>query len=467
MSLLWRRGAIASLIALGLVAFLAAAFLFAGRLHASPSLAFSWLSCGVVLCVAAPLLFDGRKFSHALIFSTIAVLVALSLTEASPPVWFYSAPVFALSACVCTAVAWITRERQPDPTLADYYDAAVKARRIRDNAAQREIVDTLDDLRTAFRRYERRRRMPWAFLLKPPPGVYLHGPAGQGKSFLLDGMFDTTPSRAKHRYHFHDLVAELSDAAHEHANFRRAAKGMVDRASLVMIDEVNVLDPATALMYVRLMHIWWRMGCVVCISSNQSPQQLFKGIAVPAKELELFFASLEKNTQVDRLDVGEDYRLQKLGAQDLYQYPITEATEQRTKAIVELLAESPLENTPIQINGRQFSNRLHAAGVAWFDFKELCETAMSYRDYLSLVEMFPNLVVSNVPRMLDEDPARRFAWLVEIFYDRRKRLILSAQVPINELFAPELSSRGTDMDFVKIQSRLIEMQSSEYDYTLV
>ena len=105
--------------------------------------------------------------------------------------------------------------------------------------------------------------------------------------------------------------------------------------------------------------------------------------------------------------------------------------------------------------------------MAWFEFHDLCETPLSYSDYIELVDRYPSLIVSEVPRLVDEDPARRFAWLVELAYDRKRRLILSAHEPVAQLFAPGLSSTGREVDFQKVTSRLTEMHSSEYDYTLV
>ncbi len=463
MSLLWRRAAITGFVLSGLIAVCWAVFT-----DAAPT-AFAQIGCGAALTLGVLLVFDGRLLSHAALFSLIALACTTSIVLEAGVV------MSALSIGACTtgigsaAIAWLIREKDPEPSLSDYYTAAVRARRIRDNAAQQDIVATLDGLRRDFRRYERRRRMPWAFLLSAPPGIYLHGSAGQGKSFLLDGMFDTLPSRAKHRFHFHDLVANLSDELNRSGDvpFKRVARQLANRASLVLIDEVNVLDPATAVLFMRLMHAWWRMGCVVCISSNQSPHQLFKGVVVPPDQLGRFFEGLERCTSVHKLEAGEDYRLQKLSAADLYQHPIGERTDVRLQAIVELLAETGLTSDPYIINSRAIACRAQAVGIIWFEFDALCRAPLSYRDYRDLVATFPNLIVSNVPQLTEEDPARRFAWLVEIFYDKRKRLILSAHAPVAELFTPGLSSSGKDVDFVKIQSRLVEMQSSEYEYTLV
>jgi cell division protein ZapE len=120
----------------------------------------------------------------------------------------------------------------------------------------------------------------------------------------------------------------------------------------------------------------------------------------------------------------------------------------------------------VQVGDRLVVCQQQALGVAWFDFADLCGGAHSYEDYLALAARYPNLLVSDIPQISQPDQARRFAWLVEIVYDARKRLILGAHVPRDELFASTLSSKELDIDYVKILSRLAEMQSSEYNYSL-
>jgi cell division protein ZapE len=150
----------------------------------------------------------------------------------------------------------------------------------------------------------------------------------------------------------------------------------------------------------------------------------------------------------------------------LYQYPEDAATSGRFLDIVELLAESLLSAEPIKIGDRLVPCQQQALGVAWFDFADLCGGPHSYEDYLALAARFPNLLVSGIPQISQLDQARRFASLVEIVYDAKKRLILAAQVPRDDLFAESLSGKDLDIDYVKIVSRLAEMQSSEYNYSL-
>jgi cell division protein ZapE len=304
-------------------------------------------------------------------------------------------------------------------------------------------------------------------LLNPPQGVYLHGPAGRGKSFLLDGMFDVSLSKVKYRLHFHELMSELNKKINRgEVRLQDVFRDMLPRASLVVIDEVNPLDTATGMFFLGLLDALWNRRCVVCFSSNQSPQNLFAGIKMDAETVQKFTTRLEQSVDVIELAGGEDFRLQKLGAQDLYQYPVTEGTYLALDAIMHLLAEGDPTSAPVPVGSRELPCVKRAPGIAWFDFASICGGPFSYEDYLRIVDEFPTLIVANVPQLRDEDEARRFAWLVEIVYDHKRRLILSAHVAVDDLFAPSLSSRGVEVDFTKIVSRLNEMQSSEYNYSL-
>ena len=467
MNLYWRRATYFCALLLGIV--------LAGRgwllFPTQPALAIALFTLGVAIGVGTMVWHDSNRGAHTLLLILLGAASAASLFSRRLDLWSLGAAVGAALLTVSASLAWWLRDRPIVQTLTAYYAAAVASRRVRENPAQQEVVAVLDSLRGAFLIHERRRRLPWAGLLSRPKGIYLYGPAGQGKSFLLDGMYDTLDVTAKRRFHFHDLMNQLAVTMHKNAErslpFRRTARALVPRGCLVMIDEVNVLDAGTAHLLTRLLQAWWGHGCVICISSNQSPQQLFKGVALEAKQLARFFEQLEKHTDVRKLHAGEDYRLQKLTASDLYQHPAGERADERLGEIVALLAETPPQAGPVEVNGRTIHAKAVATGVVWFDFVALCESPLGYRDYLRLVDTYPNVVLSDIPRMHQEDPARRFAWLVEIFYDRRRRLILSAAEPLDTLFAPGLSSHGRAVDFDKVRSRLAEMQSSEYDYSLV
>lgn len=466
MNLFWRRSTVVGFILLALPGLVAAVL----RLHTLPQDPLGWAWLGfVVLLVSATLIGSGtRPLSRALVGIVVGAALAVSLWFGAGLITGSLAAFGWLMVVVTTCGDFFSRDARRPDSLADFYSAAVKARRVRNNPDQRGIVERLDLLATEFARYEGKRHLPWASFLRAPQGVFLHGPAGRGKSFLLDGMYDISVSSVKRRFHFHELMSALNARvnAAPTVSFKQAVRSLAPRASLIVVDEVNVLDVASAILFSRLILSWWRRGCTVCISSNQSPAQLFRGVSTGHGEVKQLATSMGDHMQVMALDGADDYRLQKLSADDLYQYPVTPASPGRFLEIVELLAESALSAEPVKVGDRLVVCRQQASGVAWFDFADLCGGSHSYEDYLVLAARYPNLLVSDIPQISQLDQARRFAWLVEIVYDAKKRLILGAHVPRDELFAPTLSSKELDIDYVKILSRLAEMQSSEYSYSL-
>ncbi len=451
--------------------------LTAGPDAGQPSLALALAqgTLGAFLAAGALTLLQPTRFWHGLLFSSAAAgLVASSYSAlgASPGVWL--AALLLMLGIVASLIA-ITQSRlatkQAAPnTLKTFYQEAVSARRIRQDPKQQALVEELDTLAAAFQHYQQQRSRPWGFAYKAPQGLYLHGPAGRGKTFLLDAFYQTLPATARRRYHFHEIMAHLLDELHEAQGdkqaVRRVAKLLAPPGSLVCLDELNLLDLTGARLLLALFAAWWRQGTVLCISSNMTSSAVFAGVAMADEERSQAIKALGKHCQERELDFGQDYRANKLGAADLYQHPVTEQTLAKLRQIVGRLAEGPVTAEPLDLGRLSVPCISRAGGIAWFSYSALCESPLGYREYLALVTQFPTIILSNVPALTEEDPARRFAWLVELIYDAKKRLLVAADVPLAQLFASELSSTGEAADFGKIISRLQEMQSSEYNYVL-
>ena len=126
----------------------------------------------------------------------------------------------------------------------------------------------------------------------------------------------------------------------------------------------------------------------------------------------------------------------------------------------EAVATGPDEPSELPIEGRVLHARRRAGGAVWFDFAALCEGPRSQRDYLELARRFAVMLVSGVPVMGPEraDAARRFTWLVDILYDHRVKLVLSADAPAEALYP---SGRNAH-EFARTASRLHEMQSRDW-----
>lgn len=430
---------------------------------------------GAFLAATALTLFQPNRWWHWVLFSSAAAsLAASSISAHGITAIGVGAVLLALLGMATSLIAAVGRMgasgHNPPNTLKTFYQEAVTARRIRQDPKQQALVDELDALAAAFHDYQKRRSRPWGFIYKAPQGLYLHGPAGRGKTFLLDAFYQTLPANARKRYHFHEVMAQLLDELHEAQGekqaVRKVAKRLAPSGGLVCLDELNLLDLTGARLLLALFNAWWRQGTVLCISSNMTSSAVFAGVALADDERSRAILALDSHCQQRKLDFGQDYRANKLGAADLYQHPMTEQTPVKLQQIVGRLAEGAVTSEPLTLGRLSIPCISRAGGVAWFSYSALCESPLGYREYLELVTQYPTIIISSVPALSDEDPARRFAWLVELIYDAKKRLLVAADVPLQELFATELSSTGEAADFGKIISRLQEMQSSEYNYVL-
>nr|MBP9615073.1 cell division protein ZapE [Thiopseudomonas sp.] len=197
-------------------------------------------------------------------------------------------------------------------------------------------------------------------------------------------------------------------------------------------------------------------------TSNIVPDGLYKDGLQRARFLPAI-ALLKQHTEVVNVDSGIDYRLRALEQAELYHYPLSDAVEQELeKSFRSLLLENCkiLENEPLTVENRTIVARKVGNDVAWFDFRALCDGPRSQNDYIELGKIYSAVILSNVEQMSakNEDIARRFINLVDEFYDRSIKLIISAEVPLKDLYV----GNRLQFEFQRTLSRLLEMQSHEF-----
>jgi cell division protein ZapE len=101
-----------------------------------------------------------------------------------------------------------------------------------------------------------------------------------------------------------------------------------------------------------------------------------------------------------------------------------------------------------------------SSGVIWFDFHTLCGSPRSQNDYLEIARAYHTVLLSDIPQMSrhQASEARRFTWLVDVFYDHKVKLIATADCAAEDLY-----TEGTQAsEFKRTVSRLTEMNSKEY-----
>ena len=310
-------------------------------------------------------------------------------------------------------------------------------------------------LRTMFFRDEPR---------DPVRGLYLWGGVGRGKTFLMDLFFETLDIERKKRIHFHRMMHDVHERVKTLsfvANpLDKVATGIALETRVLCFDEFFVSDIGDAMILGRLLDGLFRRGVTLVTTSKSKPDDLYRdGLQrqrfLPAIDL------LKAHTEVVNLGGDIDYRLRLMQQAGTYQHPDDERAAQRLEQLFRQSASTHVdEDVDLDINGRPIRAWRRAKGIAWFHFAELCDGPRSQADYIELARWYPAVIVSGVPRFDSsrDDQARRFIALVDEFYDRRVKLILSAEVDVAALYA----GKRLAFEFERTASRLVEMQSTDY-----
>lgn len=346
------------------------------------------------------------------------------------------------------------------------YAAELKARGYESDPAQLKAVDALERCAADWFAFRQRRANVIVRLMNRtelPRGVYLYGGVGRGKSFLMDCFYGVVPIRRKTRLHFHEFMREvhreLADLQGTVNPLDELGRRIAKRFRLICFDEFHVSDITDALILHRLLDALFDNGVGFVTTSNFKPDDLYPGglhreRILPAIEL------LNARMEVINVDHGVDYRGRTLQRVQLYHTPLGEAADRAMKEAFERLAEAHDENPVLHIEAREIMARRRAGGVVWFDFNTLCGGPRSQNDYLEIASQFHTVLLSGVPRMPVRmaSEARRFTWLIDVLYDRRVKLVMSAAVPPEQLYVEGPLAH----EFPRTVSRLGEMQSAEF-----
>lgn len=295
-------------------------------------------------------------------------------------------------------------------------------------------------------------------------GLYIWGGIGRGKTFLMDLFFSNLHIQKKLRLHFHQFMDEVHKILKDHRNktdpLKLVAGEFSDKAKVLCLDEFLVHDIGDAMIISGLLHELFENGTVLVATSNIIPDQLYKNGLQREKFLPTIDL-LQTHTNVIRLGGEIDYRFESLQTEGVYNSPVNENSQEWLEH--HFISLSPEKNGgswgKIQIRGRTLQAIRYSAKIAWFDFKELCAGPRSTTDYIELAQRFNTILISHVPVFKNkDDQAKRFMNLVDEFYDRNVKLILSAEAYPDSLYqGSRLSS-----EFRRTTSRLTEMQSLEY-----
>ncbi len=299
---------------------------------------------------------------------------------------------------------------------------------------------------------------------EPVRGLYLWGDVGRGKTYLMDTFYECLPFETKSRMHFHRFMRmvhlELTRLQGKREPLQAVAERLADNIRLLCFDEFFVSDIADAMILGGLLDALFARGVTLVATSNVAPDRLYDN-GLQRKKFLPAIDLIKKHTQVFNLDGDVDYRLRALEIAEIYHSPLDLQADAALERVFHSIApEHGQIDQVVEVEGRLIKTRYIADGVVWLDFHEICDGPRSQNDYIELARIFQAVLISNVPLMSGEndDIARRFINLVDEFYDRNVKLVLSAAVPVDGLYC------GTRLlnEFQRTKSRLMEMQSLEY-----
>ncbi|MBS0510549.1 MAG: AFG1 family ATPase [Proteobacteria bacterium] len=350
--------------------------------------------------------------------------------------------------------------------MLDAYDALLKARGYKSDPAQRAAAQRLQRLYTELLAFKAARSSALRKLFTRPAmprSVYFWGGVGRGKSFLMDCFFDSVPYKRKRRTHFHAFMQEvqndLKNHNHEPDPLQKVADRIARQTRLLCFDEFHVSDIADAMILGRLLDALFARGVIFVMTSNYPPDGLYPNGLMRINFLPTI-EMIKRRFDVFEVDHGTDYRLRQLEKIEIYLVPADEAAERKMRDDFRRLAGGDGQGGTIELLERKLPVVRRAPGVIWFDFATLCGGPRSQNDYLEIAREHHTVLLSKVPKMLvgNAAEARRFTWLIDVLYDHRVKLIMSAEVEAHELYVEGQNAH----EFVRTVSRLIEMRSRDY-----
>ena len=299
---------------------------------------------------------------------------------------------------------------------------------------------------------------------KPVTGIYFWGGVGRGKTYLVDTFYDCLPFNNKTRVHFHRFMhrvhQELKSLHGQSDPLKIIAKRFAEETRIICFDEFFVSDITDAMILGTLFEELFAHNVTLVATSNIIPDELYRN----GLQRERFLPAIRLINEccdVVNVDSGVDYRLRTLEQAEIFHFPLDQqADDNLAHYFQQLSLEAGQVGKVIEINNRPLATVKESDGVVHFEFSTLCESARSQGDYMELSRLYHTVLLANVTQMgVDhDDSARRFIALVDEFYERNVKLIMSAEVALEKLYTDGRLS----FEFKRCLSRLQEMQSHDY-----
>ena len=360
---------------------------------------------------------------------------------------------------------------------SEAYRQLVGLGEIDEDPAQLRVIERLDALCLALDTLPSRKSgLSWLFKRKitMPKGLYLWGSVGRGKTMLMDLVLDSAPLEKKARLHFQSFMADVHRRIHA---FRLSVKrgevqdtdpvpsvaaAIASELTLLCLDEFSVSDIADAMILARLFTALFDHGLVLVATSNVAPDRLYheglnRALFLP------FIDVLKTATEIIELDAPVDYRLEKIHGGQTWFTPLTSKHNEALEDVFRSLSAGRIA-TPqtLTVLGHAVHIPRAYEKAAWFDYADLCQTALGANDFVMIAERFDTVFISNIPVIAADqrNEAKRFIALIDALYDRSVKLYASAADEPQNLYHADDGREAFEFD--RTASRLIEMQSEPY-----
>jgi len=360
------------------------------------------------------------------------------------------------------------------------YNAMVDTGEIIADIDQKEVISHLHNLNNCLKYHsgsktniEKRGFFDWfsKSSTKTAPkinGIYLYGGVGRGKSMLMDSFFDCTSFTPKRRVHFHAFMLEIHQRIHQlrHTGEKGdiialIAAHVAETATLLCFDELQVTDIADAMILDRLFEALFEKGVVIVATSNRPPDDLYKDGLQRIRFLPCI-DRLKSNMNILSLDGETDYRLQHLRSlETIYYTPLNKGAQPFiNQTFSSLTHHAPPTTGQLLTQGRTITVKKMYGCVAQFSFSDLCAVPLGAADYIEIAREFTTVLISDIPKMGPDsrNEAKRFATLIDTFYEHKTKLICTAEAEPSQLY----TKGDYAFEFERTASRLIEMQTEHY-----
>lgn len=345
--------------------------------------------------------------------------------------------------------------------LIEDYEKAIASGHIKNDAQQRLILTSMqrliDELQSSNKSW-------FSFLSsQKTKGIYLYGPVGVGKTYVMDLFYEKIEEPKKARFHFHHFMqqidAQLRLRQGQKDPLKRIAADLAKNIRLLCFDEFLVHDVAHAMILAELFQALFAKGVILVITANTAPDDLYPN-GVQRQRFLPAISLLKTQCEVIGLSYVKDYRIGRQIQMKTYLDPLNRANQAILENQFATLSKNAEENGILCIQSREIPFIKCSKLAVWFDFKSICNLPRSQLDYLEIADRFDTVFVSNIPQLSENDTVAviLLIHLVDVLYDRGIKLIISAAVPLDKLYvAGEMQK-----EYRRTYSRLQEMQAQDY-----